>query len=101
MPSYDYLCETCGPFTEARPMAEFAAPRPCPGCARAAPRALLSMPALAVMPASRRAAHATNERSANAPRRSHPSGCGCCAARPAKLAAESASPTARPWMLSH
>ena len=104
MPMYDYLCEACGPFTETRPMAEFAAPLPCPGCGLAAPRALLSVPALALMAASRRTAHATNERSANAPRRSHPAGCGCCAPRRGKLAAEPvapAPPSARPWMLSH
>ena len=104
MPVYDYLCETCGPFTEARPMAEFAAPQACPECAQAAPRALLSVPALAMMPAARRAAFATNERSANAPRRGHAAGCGCCAPRRGKLAAEPAAksfPAARPWMLSH
>ena len=26
MPTYDYGCERCGPFTETRPMAEFALP---------------------------------------------------------------------------
>jgi putative FmdB family regulatory protein len=32
MPTYDYGCDTCGPFSESRPMAEFAQPQPCPGC---------------------------------------------------------------------
>jgi hypothetical protein len=36
MPEYDYLCETCGPFSDIRPMAAYAArvavtqrPAPC------------------------------------------------------------------------
>ena len=42
MPTYDYGCERCGPFTETRPMVEFALPQPCPNCDDLAPRALTS-----------------------------------------------------------
>jgi putative FmdB family regulatory protein len=45
MPNYEYECETCGPFTENRPMAEFDLPQPCPDCGDMAPR-LLTCPAL-------------------------------------------------------
>ncbi|MBN8903512.1 MAG: zinc ribbon domain-containing protein, partial [Rhodospirillales bacterium] len=46
MPTYDYECATCGPFTESRPMAEFAAPQPCPECGTSSPR-MLSVTAIA------------------------------------------------------
>jgi putative FmdB family regulatory protein len=106
MPEYDYLCEQCGPFSEVRPMAAYADPQPCPGCGEAAPRALLTMPALGMMDAGRRVAHATNERSAHAPAVSsrHPAGCGCCSGKsPAGAAAGTAKgfPGKRPWMISH
>lgn len=86
-------------------MAEYDKPQPCPGCGAPAPRAIFSVPAMAMMDGAARTAHATNERSANAPRRSHASGCGCC--RPGRLSAESVSaPKAsavggRPWMVGH
>ena len=78
MPTYDYECADCGPFTEIRPMAEFDQPQPCPDCGGAAPR-LLTAPALGggAQPADVGAA----------PARAHPGGCGCCAA-PRRLSAE-------------
>ena len=69
MPNYEYECETCGPFTENRPMAEFDQPQPCPDCGDMAPR-LLTCPALA--------GGATED--VGMPARSHPGGCACCAA---------------------
>src|SRR5882672_8838032 len=112
MPVYDYLCEDCGPFTDMRPMAECDLPRDCPGCGLEAPRAFLTAPYCAAMPADRRMAHATNERSAHAPQRSsqrnerHGAGCGCCGqklARNVKRGKNGAKsfPSSRPWMLSH
>ncbi len=78
MPTYDYECETCGPFSEVRPMAEFAAPRPCPDCGDMAPR-MLTVPAIGggAMEA---------EVSGPAPR-AHAGGCACCAA-PRRFSAE-------------
>ncbi len=82
MPVYTYDCTACGPFDGMRPLAEYDQPACCPGCGRAAPRAL-TLPAFAAMDGARRVAMATNEHSAHAPQssRTHPAGCGCC--RPA------------------
>lgn len=108
MPTYGYACAACGPFEMVRPMADYARPHPCPDCGASAGRAMLAVPALAMMDAGKRSAHATNERSAHAPLRSagrHPTGCGCCANRPRALAAEAVAakgfPGKRPWMIGH
>jgi putative FmdB family regulatory protein len=105
MPEYDYLCAACGPFSETRPMAAYAEPQSCPGCGEAAPRALLTTPALAMMNQGQRKAYATNERSRNEPTVSskHPSGCCCCKSQRigATTAAMKGSPSRRPWMISH
>ena len=77
MPTYDYGCERCGRFTEARPMAEFAVPQPCPNCGGLAPRALTS-PAIG---------GGAREASFAAPGGAHPGGCRCCAA-PGRFCAE-------------
>lgn len=76
MPTYDYNCQTCGTFSEVRPMAEFAQPQPCPACGDPAPRAFLSAPALG--------GGARMETAAAAPMRAHPGGCSCCAAPSAR-----------------
>jgi putative FmdB family regulatory protein len=113
MPVYDYLCDACGPFTNMRPMAECDEPDVCPDCGASAPRVMINVPHFACMPAAARTAHATNERSAHAPKTvaeykaSHGPGCGCCSSKkPARLQTRSRSgakgfPTARPWMISH
>lgn len=109
MPTYEYDCPACGPFKAMRPMAEFRAPQPCGGCGAPAPRVILSAPRLAGMDSGRRAAFATNERSANAPRQSrsaHSAGCGCCKPGTPRTSSTNPSaakgfPAARPWMISH
>ena len=68
MPVYEYLCDACGPFTDMRPMAECDESQDCPQCAGESPRVILTAPNFFCMPADRRKAHATNERSANAPK---------------------------------
>jgi putative FmdB family regulatory protein len=78
MPTYDYGCERCGPFTEARPMAEFAVPQPCPNCGDLAARALTS-PAIG---------GGARETPFAAPGRAHPGGCRCCAAPAGRFCAE-------------
>jgi putative FmdB family regulatory protein len=92
MPVYEYLCNECGPFTDMRPMAECDLPQDCPQCESEAPRVILTAPAFFCMPSDKRKAHATNERSANAPKTvgeykaSHAPGCGCCSSKkPARL----------------
>ena len=109
MPTYDYLCEACGPFTQSHPMSEAALPRPCPACGESAGRAFLTMPRISGMDRARALAHATNERSAHEPKRSgaHGPGCSCCASgtkRAAALHGPDGSrmfPANRPWMISH
>jgi putative FmdB family regulatory protein len=110
MPVYDYDCRRCGPFSETKPMAEYAAPQPCPSCADPAPRAIFSVPAIAGMDAAARTAHATNERSAHAPKSSKASGhgpnCGCCKSKaPSRTLVRpdgsKSFPGSRPWMISH
>ena len=115
MPVYDYLCVRCGPFTDMRPMADCDRPHACPKCGRKAPRAYLTAPYCTALPAERRLAHATNERSASAPQRlsdmtagakaqgkGHGRGCGCCKPlRPGKRATVKGFAAKRPWMISH
>lgn len=84
MPTYDYDCQACGPFTAMRPMAEYRDPCACPACGVGAPRALLSAPAIPGLGPTRRDALAAAERNANSQGPSkapHPAGCGCCARR--------------------
>lgn len=69
MPTYDYGCESCGPFTESHPLAQFALPQPCPSCGEPAPRALTS-PAIGA---------GAREASPMAMGCAHPGGCRCCA----------------------
>ena len=112
MPVYDYQCDTCGPFTVLRPMAECEAPHACPDCGGQAPRAWLTAPHFSAMSSQRRRAHAANERSANAPKTSdeykatHGAGCSCCSGRLGRMVKRGKSgaksfPTSRPWMISH
>ena len=78
MPTYEYECETCGPFTEQRPMAEFASPQPCPDCNSLSPR-MLTIPQIS---------GGSAEPSASGPSpAAHAGGCACCAA-PRRFAAE-------------
>jgi putative FmdB family regulatory protein len=77
MPTYEYECADCGPFSEVRPMAEFDRQQPCPDCAQPAPR-LLTAPALG---------GGTQETNATAtPASAHAGGCACC--MPRRLSAE-------------
>ncbi len=116
MPMYDYECPTCGDFTEMRPMAECSLPQLCPQCETPSPRVIRVAPAFSGVSAATRAAHATNERSADrpgllsevGPKGKHGPGCGCCGGgsktgRSVLRTPDGAKgfPTARPWMISH
>ncbi|CAD5107477.1 FmdB family zinc ribbon protein [Zestomonas carbonaria] len=115
MPIYEYDCPDCGDFTLLRPMAERDQPCACPYCDNASGRVILSAPGLATMPGNQRRARDANERSAHAPqtleeyksKRQHGAGCSCCgpskpnAPTRANPHALKASPSARPWMISH
>jgi putative FmdB family regulatory protein len=77
MPFYDYACSDCGLFTEARPIAAFADPCPCPECGKQSPRTLTA-PALG--------AGASAEPATASPFRRHGGGCSCCAAPTRRVA---------------
>lgn len=70
MPVYDYECESCGPFTFMRPMAQCDRPARCPQCGGKAPRAFLTAPYVATS-AERRGV--TSEAGG-----AHDAGCSCC-----------------------
>ena len=76
MPTYEYECGDCGPFTEVRPMAEFDRPQPCPDSAQPEPR-LLTLPSIGGN---------AREDAGAPPARAHVGGCACCA--PRRLSAE-------------
>lgn len=114
MPTYDYLCPSCGPFEILRGMAQRNHPCACPQCGTDSARALLAAPRLSTLASGTRQAHETNERAANAPLSSrdyagksrHPAGCGCCSPGKRSATVTSASgakafPGKRPWMISH
>jgi len=110
MPIYQYECDSCGSFDVMRSIADRDLPHLCPGCGMQTTRAITAGAMLALMPASRRDAFATNERSANEPTSSkslgyrHGPGCSCCKPKASSGDAARASmksPAGRPWMISH
>lgn len=115
MPVYEYMCESCGPFTMMRPMADYEKPCACPDCEEISPRVMLTAPRFSTLSAGLRLAHATNERSADKPntlsglKSQHGSGCSCCTGMSNKKKSRTAKgkngaksfPSARPWMISH
>jgi putative FmdB family regulatory protein len=115
MPVYEYMCESCGPFTAMRPMAEYEKSQACPDCAEISPRVMLTAPRFSAMSSGLRLAHAANERSASSPstltalKSQHGSGCSCCSGLSNKKSRKTAQskngaksfPRARPWMISH
>ena len=66
MPMYEYFCIKCGPFSEIRSMARWAAPADCPACGRPSERTI-SAPQIANMDPHNRIAHQRNEKSADEP----------------------------------
>lgn len=109
MPTYDYHCENCGPFAAIRRVAERDMGCVCPTCDTPAQRTL-SLPSLALMAASTRTGHQTNERSAHAPQHSgeykhrHGPNCGCGSKSTNSAAGTGGlkvNPAGRPWMISH
>jgi putative FmdB family regulatory protein len=49
MPTYEYMCKKCGPFTQLRPMAECELPSTCPKCRARSPRVMLTAPGCLTM----------------------------------------------------
>jgi len=111
MPSYEYECETCGTFTELRPIAERDIPAACVLCDEPAPR-VISAPNLALMNPLSRMAATRNERSRHEPRVGLKTSCcsgGNCAHEKAAKPTRDGKPALRastkknrrPWMLGH
>jgi putative FmdB family regulatory protein len=111
MPTYDYACHACGPFSALRSMATRNDPIHCPECGANADR-VVAVPMLTALDPTARAAHDVNERSRNAPatldqyRARHRPGCSCCSGSAKSKATVSPSgaksfPGRRPWQISH
>ena len=66
MPTYDYLCRSCGPFEARRPMSESQAAMACLDCGSPSLR-LPSAPLLNLMSSNNRYAETRNEKSAHEP----------------------------------
>ena len=49
MPTYEYMCKKCGPFTQLRAMAECELPSACPECGARSPRVMLTAPGCLTM----------------------------------------------------
>ena len=110
MPVYEYRCAGCGPFEAIDSMSRCAEPNACPACGVLAPRVMLTAPNVSFVSSAMRIGHATNERSADAPKRTstHGPGCGCCKGGQKKQSTtlhrpdgSKSFPTKRPWMISH
>jgi len=113
MPIYEYSCPDCGLFEANAPMASYKQPQACPHCSASAARTI-SAPQLNLMASGTRKAHATNERSAHAPRMARSSCCagGTCShhkSQAQKTALKEGAPpplkmqtgVRRPWQISH
>lgn len=75
MPTYEYLCADCGPFTAFKPISQYKDPEPCPACAVAAPRVIMTAP---VVRGAAGPATSTGQPNWLAGMNRHPSGCACC-----------------------
>jgi len=73
MPNYDYLCGDCGTFTAFKPIARYQEPEPCPRCAVAAPRTILTAPAVRGVSGGGESKPAWLDGM-----KRHPSSCACC-----------------------
>ena len=113
MPTYEYRCSDCGPFTGRRPMSEAAEPDRCHVCGREAPRVILTAPSFAGMDGVLRTAIGVNEKAAHEPKRSsqeghhhvHGPNCGCGSKQKSRAVygadGSKTFPSHRPWMISH
>jgi len=112
MPVYEYECPAHGVFTALRKMSESSIPAYCEDCGTESHR-IMSAPRLAVMAKSQRQAHERNEKSANDPKVTRRSSCGCTGKHTCNTSTKvnpetgaaalqmQTKKTARPWMLGH
>jgi putative FmdB family regulatory protein len=76
MPTYDYACDSCGPFEAFKPMSQRDVPSDCPRCSGPARRVLLAVARLARPGANTQSGEAAAEGTYR--RMRHASGCPCC-----------------------
>src|SRR5467141_673554 len=99
MPTYEYMCKKCGPFTQFRAMAECDLPSACPECGARSPRVILTAPGCLTMSAETRQASAKFERITDGlhdPGKLHGPGCSCCVGRISKMARRAKARASRP-----
>ena len=99
MPTYEYMCKKCGPFTQVRAMAECELPSACPECGARAPRVLLTAPGCLTASAEARKAGAKYERITDGlhePGKLHGPGCSCCVGQVSKMARRAKARGSRP-----
>lgn len=110
MPTYDYQCEACGPFSAVRRISERDAAVACPECGTVTEQRLMCAPQLTALEQGTRLAHQRNEEAAHAPkhtRNGHGAGCSCCSSGLKKSRTVTAADGSkamkgtRPWMISH
>jgi putative FmdB family regulatory protein len=113
MPTYDYVCASCGEFEAIRPIASRNEPANCPQCGSSSVRVMVASCGLAYLDGTTVKAIDANERSRHEPKSSksyvsqrHPAGCGCCSSsrKTTTVTAPNgakAFPSKRPWMISH
>ncbi|ABE42643.1 zinc ribbon domain-containing protein [Polaromonas sp. JS666] len=78
MPTYDYACTRCGPFTARRPLAVFDQPVPCPACGADAARALSVPASLGARRPQTELGQAAERDGAGYQRLRHGGACACC-----------------------
>ena len=116
MPVYDYKCKEHGVFYDLATLQDSDKPACCPICTELSPRIIRIAPEVLDMPAQKKHAHETNERSQHEPQFStearrkddeeHSRGCGCAKKKPGSKLFLTANgdkmfPSMRPWMISH
>ena len=103
MPSYGYVCDLCGEFEASRPVAQAAAPHPCPECGEPAPRALASPHVRTAWAGVRYIAESRNEKSAHEPMTEHRLRSATNAGHHHKHGghAQGHARGHRPWMIGH
>ncbi|MGE0808182.1 MAG: zinc ribbon domain-containing protein [Burkholderiaceae bacterium] len=80
MPTYDYRCSDCGDFSVLRRLAERNEPCACPGCGKASPRQIHSMPMLGGSASGSRGRSAADSGiGSSSSSAQHGGACGCCA----------------------
>jgi putative FmdB family regulatory protein len=74
MPTYDYTCARCGPYSELRRIADRDRGADCPKCGEAVTRVAVASPHVGGLSSL----HERETRDGRYARMRHAAGCGCC-----------------------